>query len=71
MQRIKWIWFWKRKWIIGTLLEEDDKYIIYDQIDKSSESFIVYSYLKINYYEQNMPSLYYKFITNYLSQKIS
>ena len=35
MQRIKWIWFWKRKWIIETLLEEDDKYIIYDQIDKS------------------------------------
>ena len=32
----------------GTLLEENENYMTFYQIDKSSESHLVYSYLKID-----------------------
>ena len=56
----------------GTLLDEEDKiYVTYYQIDKSSEAFIVNSYLKFNFIDNSLNSYQTNLIYTYLKNKIS
>ena len=56
----------------GTLLEKDNNYITYYQIDKSSETFLVNIYLDINFVEnENITNEYIEIIKFYINDRIS
>ena len=58
---------------VGNLLDEKDKYFItYYQIDKSSETFLVNSYIKLKYVENEyINSVLNYIITFYINNKLS
>jgi len=56
----------------GTLLANDKNYIIYYQIDKSSETYIVYSYLELQFIENdNITTEVRDIIKMYLNNKFT